>query len=611
MQNNAFAFNANADLSTLSDIMKNLDRPAIEVVLDVVRMKLDSQLLKDRCYFLEGRTGSGKSTYLISTMFKEFNKRIIVVEPKVILAQSNPINVCRFVPDLIMGNNIGYSTGSQKIPPTAVANIHYMTTEIFKQKLLKKTKPADIVVLDEVHTLDMPMISTLNVVFETIRKTKDVTQIPLFIFTSATINIKMMIEYYKQCIGMEVAKVFVDPLMVGHIMGTQNFLVKRYFISQDLSNKMYGLRNRELFFEEFSKWLKSEIIPQSDKSESKLRNGISCRDILVFVPITSPIESIAKSLAKLITEPFFAAVKTATIAEFMRWKDLNRGKKRYVLVGYSTGYSDLSNEILKFSLDPDPDSQMNETKIFVSTPAIETGKTIATLYVCIDLGFRFTMLFNPLKYNPKQFYGVMLPIDKSGITQRLGRVGRESPGIGIHFYTEEAYNKLESDVLPDNINMVSLATTYIESMNQKDEGLIYDLASENNYIVKNSVDTLIRTGQDLIDSCYLSPISNIDRSVHNNVSIPSWLMYAKMFYYVDGMNIFEACFLARVNRKFLPNTITPTRIHLKYTAGIIDEFDTQDTATKNEITESIMEARMYFNQLRFDYKNSPFIKLGA
>ena len=69
---------------------------AIEIIKTIIREKIHGYNLYDKIYFLEGRTGSGKSTFLVSELFKNFilnndlqKDSIIVVEPKVILTQSH------------------------------------------------------------------------------------------------------------------------------------------------------------------------------------------------------------------------------------------------------------------------------------------------------------------------------------------------------------------------------------------------------------------------------------------------------------------------------------------------------------------------------------------
>lgn len=642
MMHKAFHYDEKADTSLIPQSMMNFDRPAIQSIKDVIKEKIKKNDLINKIYLLEGRTGSGKSTYLVSELYREFikiNKKnsasIMVVEPKVILTQSNSVNICRNNPDIIMGQDIGYLSGSFKLLPEGDKNMQFMTTEIFKQKLINainsKKYLADIVILDEVHILDLPMISLLNIVYNFLKNVTvdQLDKVPIFILTSATININMLASYFSTAINLPLDKIYLNPLLIGYVAGKRNFDVENRFISRDVHNIVAKL-NKDDFFKALSKWMFDICIPLSNESKSKIKvknpnntYEIQCRDILLFCPTTKPFEIIGSELKKLIKEPSIFVDKLLSESEFQEWRNKNKGKKRYLIMGYSSGYSNLSNELLKFPIDPSYDAQMHETKIILSTPAIETGKTISQLYICVDTGLQFQQLYTPLTYNPNAFYGQLAPISKDSITQRMGRVGRESPGISIGFYTQNAYNKLQNEPTPDNLNSVSLAHIYVDNFNiimddkrknlkikNKYVNSRIDLIHENNYIVPNAIDILIKTGQDLISCFYLNPIGNIFEFNNDNGHCNSWLIYAKYLYYVMGKSLFEACFIARLNRKFLPVIITPSNFKQAYNFEILDRYDTLDDAMKNEIIEAIKEAKMAVNTLKYDPRNSPFIKLN-
>jgi hypothetical protein len=87
-------------------------------------------------------------------------------------------------------------------------------------------------------------------------------------------------------------------------------------------------------------------------------------------------------------------------------------------------------------------------------------------------------------------------------------------------------------------------------------------------------------------------------------------MYAKILYYIHGYNLFEACFVARVNRKNLPQTFAPM-LTWKPEKGlnVLLNFATRDQQTKEEIIDAIGDARDAVNTNLFEPFTSPFIKI--
>ena len=246
---------------------------SIEIIKTIIREKIHGYNLYDKIYFLEGRTGSGKSTFLVSELFKNFilnndlqKDSIIVVEPKVILTQSNALNIVKNNNDIELGKDIGYISSRLKVYPKNKKNISIMTTEIFKQKYLnalsKKQKIASIVIIDEVHILDIPMISLLNVIYNSINQ-ENFSILPLFIFASATIDIDMLTKYFSKHINLSVKEVYQNYSMIGYVTGKRNFDVKQYFISEKAVEKMS--------FEHMSNWIYNNVIPMAIKSPSKLK----------------------------------------------------------------------------------------------------------------------------------------------------------------------------------------------------------------------------------------------------------------------------------------------------------------------------------------------------
>lgn len=597
MMKDAFNFDQHVDQERINHHF-NTSLPAIEVIKNIINVKFEEKRnLKNKIYFLQGRTGSGKSTYLVSELYKSFikdeNSEISVVEPRVVLTYSNAENISRNNVSLKIGEEIGYCAGNFRVNAKKKSKIIFYTSEIFNQKLILNECKSKIVIIDEVHLLDLPMISLLNTIFNSLNSDS-----PLFIFTSATINLNLLINYFKEKICLTSEEIYSDPLMIGYVKGKRNKDVTHYFVDV---NEFLDL-NKLDFTKKFSEWLVKTPLQIPIVNEE-------CKDILIFLPLTSYFKQIGTNLERLIPNSFFLSNETSE-KELNSWRKSN--KKQTLIIGYSSGYSNLSNEILKFTADSDKERRKNERKIILSTPVIETGKTIASLFIVVDLGLQFTQRVKPLNYDPNKFYGITIPISKSNVIQRLGRVGREFEGVSYSFYTKNTYDSLEQTDLPENLNSVSLAEIYLKGKKfvHLNENFSYlelqkrlDLMKENKFIIKNSVDTLIQTGLDLIKSGYLSPILTFNEVI----KIEKWFEYTKIFYYLYGYKLFDSIFLARMNRKQLPFLFSPSKITLKFNLSVIDEYENLDDQTKNEVLESIIEVKKIENTIKFNYLKSPLV----
>lgn len=595
---------------------------AIEIIKTIVREKINGNTLSDKLYFLEGRTGSGKSTFLVSELFKAFIRgndlqkdSIVVVEPKVILTQSNALNIVRNNPDIYLEKDIGYLSSRLKIHPKNKKNITMMTTEIFKQKYLNsistQKKIASIVIIDEVHILDIPMISLLNIIYNSINQ-DNISILPLFIFTSATIDIEMLVKYFSKHISLTPKQIYADYKMIGYVIGKRNYDVQQYFLNEQSVNKMS--------FEHLANYIYNVALKKAIESKSTIVfNGrtISCRDILVFLPITKYFTELAKHLKRNFNNEVMIYIDTqVTKKEFYDWRSKNRNKLRFIILSYSSGYSQLSEELLKYSVDPDPEANLNEIKIILSTPAIETGKTISTLYIVIDTGLQFSQFFKPLSFNPNKFTGLLHPISKNAAIQRNGRVGREAEGIAISYYTKKTFENMELKQLPENINLISVAGMYIDNFKIYHKNFTgdyvkdrLDLIKTNDYVIPNSIDTLIRTKQDLINIMFLTLNGEYTYFNDINLKVDNWSIYAKYLYYCQGYKLFDAIFIARLNRKFLTTYLTPTVFKFKHGLETIEKFQEQPEDLKKEILEAITEAKRITNIHKYFKQQSLFIEV--
>lgn len=578
-QENAFTFEPSA--SPPQDFKTMLTSKAIDVLLNIIDYKLAHRNgnVSDHIYFLEGRTGSGKSTSFPKELFFHLNKGIRVVIPRVNLVQSVPDDICKFEPKLKMGVNIGFYTGPLKNIPNQNPSIRFMTTEIFRQKLLKHAINAPIVIIDEVHMMDVPAVNNLKAIKEYLYdKNVPDTRKPLFIFQSATINIKLLADYF---LG-DFEQIKKDWLMIGHVEGTRNFPVEQRTLTLTDETKMTP--------ETIVEHLISKTIPECIASKSKLSEDIPARDALVFVYGKKPMVDIMKILETKLVEtklPFKVLDYDTNPmeAEVDKWRAANKDKTRILVVPFNSGIYSYGHILLRYNVDPCLEARQNEIKIYLSTEVLEAGKTIDTLYQVFDTGVVFRVFNKPLLYSPfGRFNITKAPVNQAAVIQRLGRVGRKSPGISTTLYSKETYAKLPREPDPDNVNVVSRADKIGQS-----SGFI-DLFTDNDYICPNSTDTNIRTGQDLVDSCLMTPFGVLISDVHKqSFGLNTWMLKAKELYYLQGKDMFEALLESRYSRKNLGNLINTNDNKVSFP---MENFkDMKTNPLRNEVVSTIMDAR--------------------
>ena len=291
LQENSFTFDEQANINKFN--ISN--RLGIDCLLECIDKKI---LLRDKLQhhvlFLKGRTGSGKSTCMPSRLFKHLDitkdekpKVVVnVVEPRVLLAQSISQENCDIEPYLKFGINTGYCTGAGKTDIKGPSKLVYMTTDLFRIKLSEGNNLGDVVIIDECHILDRPTITTLHEIKKYLYSNEiPITRKPLFIFTSATLNIDLMVNYffgeseisntYLKLNKINIENIYNDALMINHVKGLRNFDVKEEYIS---SKQEQLFKNNE---QEFVKYIMTEGIEKSINSKEKWKE-LPARDILIF-----------------------------------------------------------------------------------------------------------------------------------------------------------------------------------------------------------------------------------------------------------------------------------------------------------------------------------------
>lgn len=542
---------------------------AIDVLIKVFKNKFERhKLLFDSMYFLDGRTGSGKSTLMITEIYmqllKDAEKSILCVEPRVALAKSNAYDICRYVSSLKIGSNVGIYTGNLKIPIDK-SGISYCTSAILSQMIRTAindnspkliTRKYRFIVIDEVHTLGSPEIALLYNIKEFLMKFNNHMSGIIFIFTSATINIAELIRYY--FFNADSDAVLQDHLMIGHVKGSVNFHVDEYFITKDECDL-------QPFYE--------KVINACVTSKSTIKsNGksIPCRDALVFCYSMKSIEFVAAAIEKCVSNmglPVILVKNGTTRHELDTWREKNSEKQRVSIIEYASSIASCAQEILTQPIEPNLNVNFHEMRIIVSTNVIESGKTISTLYACIDNGLHLKPVVNPLtslsllvkETNADTFNVAILPIDEFMMIQRFGRVGREAPGRFYHFYTKQTLKYISKTPIPEFQNTLNVYEYILPTLKPL---ACADIVNKNLFVEVFGTDTAMYTNYDMVNANAITA-----NGTYYNISFLSdvltnkaWIIVAQYLYIVLKYNLLDALVLASINRKSISSSLTVTPI---------------------------------------------------
>ena len=598
-QKGTFSFDPKAKITTDQKVWLE-NETAINIIIKVLNAKLSKTGIENRLYFLRGRTGSGKSTMMISSLYEAIIKnsrgKLICSEPRVVLTKANATDVIRYNKTYQFGKQMGVLSGSEKILCTEKECMYYCTPQILNDKLLKMTQLTDegeirhnlsqykIVVVDEVHVLDLPMMSLLKTVRDVVNKYGSIPECPLFIFASATIDTNQMVSYF---FPKNSEQIYENPLVIGNVAGSSNHPVNEQFLTdQEIAtyNEREKKEGRGSCYTMMAYHFYKNYFKELDKSTSFVKGPdnmqVQCRDVLFFVPLMFGIECIGKILKALISKecPYFQIINGTTYQQVLEWRTQNKGRKRVLFIGFGRGYSPASDELLSKPIETDPDSLKNEIRIIAATPVIETGKTVVTLNLCIDMGLSTQSIYNPLTYDPTNAlqYLKQIPTNMNQSIQRLGRVGREAPGNYLHFYSKNIMNKFLPGDIPETINTPCISSLLLNHFKNFEMYKFFDVINENHYLYPTSIDILIRSANDLIQSGYITAYGQVVCLRSSFEYSEGWIQYARFLYYVLGYPLWDALVLASVNWKFFPPLISlsdlnPESLRFKMNNIINDE----------------------------------------
>ncbi|KAG0056730.1 putative ATP-dependent RNA helicase dhr2 [Gryganskiella cystojenkinii] len=353
------------------------------------------EVKENACVVIVGETGSGKTTQIPQYLLESglaAHGTIAVTQPRRVAA----INLAKRVADEVgtsLGKKVGYSirfddTSSKE------SLIKYMTDGIMLRELLsdRMLLRYSVIILDEAHE-------------RTLR-------------TDILFGMVKSIQKQRQDL-INKGRRDIHPLRIVIMSATLD--------AEKFSEYFYNAKIMYISGRQFPVKILNTVEPQNDYVDAALVTSFQIHqeeqsgDILIFLTGQEEIESLEKlieeyatdlppTVGKLIPCPIFAAQDSVTQQKIF---------------------------------EPAPPGTR---KVILATNIAETSITIPNIRYVIDTGCHKSR-----GYNAKIGIESLLvePISKSSARQRMGRAGREAPGLCFRLYTEDAFDNLDEDAIPE------------------------------------------------------------------------------------------------------------------------------------------------------------------
>ena len=351
--------------------------------------------------------------YTITNRSKSFpsisKKRHLIycTQPTTLTAKSKSEEIASepYNPDLEIGINVGYNTGSFKCRISEPSGILYATLGSFTA-MMKKQKNVDIIasydfiMIDECHIQSVELEVGMALIRTFMRDTAGIPEAPIFIFMSATFNIAEYAEY----------------------MGTpesNSIFVKGGVSKYDV---IYLDKPSDNFINDAAA-LAYKIHLDNPKDTDD-----EC-DILVFAPSPGECKKIASTLMVLDVAKELIIYQLS--GEIVKLGGTEVAKIEYLPL----------SEVRIIEENP-----LAKRRVTMTTSVSETGITIRALKYVIDCGFDKTSAYSAAYDMPIL---VTKNVVRSSTEQRAGRVGRNFFGYAYRLYTKETYDRLPEYSFPN------------------------------------------------------------------------------------------------------------------------------------------------------------------
>jgi HrpA-like RNA helicase len=383
-----------------SEEYKTLFNKLIELQAYKEKELIVNTIKKNQVTIITASTGVGKTVWVPKFALHaiDYKSKIAVTNPKRITTKSNAEFSAKGL-DVNIGEEVGYKyRNSPKNSFNKDTKLLFCTDGYLSARILGSDpllKDYSMVMLDEVHERKTNIDLLLYLLREIARKRKDFK----ILLVSATLDEKIFKDYYPK-----------SEFKIGHVdlKIPTTYPIKVHYEKQPIKQNEYVLRGIDKII---------NIINTTDDGS-----------ILFFVTSANETKDACELLSKKLDGGTHTGVKEQACVE--------------IYSGVGPKNEELAQDpILYKSLPGEP-----KRKVIIATNVVESSLTVSDLKYVVDSGYEFFVHYDPMlnaKIMDKQF------TTKAQTKQRRGRVGRTSPGVCYHLFTEKEYEKFRDYPLSD------------------------------------------------------------------------------------------------------------------------------------------------------------------
>ncbi|KAG1689551.1 Pre-mRNA-splicing factor ATP-dependent RNA helicase DHX15 [Nymphon striatum] len=351
--------------------------------------KFMEMLGKNKIMIVHGETGSGKTTQIPQWCIEYCNlmekKLVACIQPRRISAVNLADRVSKEM-DVRLGKTVGYSIRFENVT-SSDTKLKFVTDGVLLREIIGNSEfhKYGVICLDEAHERSITMDVLMALLKEKVSKDSELR----IVIMSATLEAEKFINYFKNAPVLTIPG-FTHPV--------------------------------ELIYTRTLKRTYAEAVVS--KAVEIHRSEITKGDILIFLT-GKDVRSHAQISKK-------------------NWKKYGAqlGKVDCIPL-YSTLSKEAQNRIN--NQPPKGDGAIGR-KIIISTNIAETSLTIDGVTFVIDSGFTKQKSYDPrTRIESLQ----VTNISKASANQRKGRAGRTAPGKCFRLYTEDNYNKMKENTIPE------------------------------------------------------------------------------------------------------------------------------------------------------------------